>query len=315
VPAAHATDGGGSIRIPASHCGLVGLKTSRGRISLGPDVGERWGGFAVENSVTRSVRDTAAILDVLAGPMPGDPYTAPPPTGPFLAEVGAPPGRLRIGVMTRAPSGVAVHRECVTATERAGRLLESLGHRMEVSHPEALEDPQLSQAIATVITCSAARALTVWGNKTRRTIGPADVERGTWALAEMGRNYAVGEYLAAIESAHTQTRRIAQWWAGGFDLLLTPTAAEPPPPLGSFAATADNPFAGFMRAGAFSTFTAPFNVTGQPAISLPLHWSVLGLPVGTQLVAAYGREDLLIRVAAQLEAAQPWADRRPGVHA
>ena len=314
VPAAHATDGGGSIRIPASHCGLVGLKPSRGRISLGPDVGERWGGFSVENSVTRSVRDTAAILDVLAGPMPGDPYSAPPPARPFLAEVGTAPGRLRIGMMTRAASGIPVHPECETAAVRTGHLLESLGHTVEYSHPEALEDPQLSQAIATVISCSAARALTMWGGKLGRLIGPDDVERGTWALAEMGRSFSVIEYLGAVDAVHALTRRIARWWVDGFDLLLTPTAAEPPAPLGSFTTTVENPFAALLRAAPFSIFTAPFNVTGQPAISLPLHWSAQRLPIGSQLVAAYGREDLLLGVAAQLEAAQPWAERRPAVH-
>jgi amidase len=315
VPAAHATDGGGSIRIPASHCGLVGLKPSRGRVSLGPDTGERWGGCAVENAVTRSVRDAAAILDVLAGAMPGDPYTAPPPARPLAAEVGAAVGRLRIGLLTRAPGGMPVDRDCVAAAENAARLLETLGHRLEHAHPEAIEDPELIQAFATIIGCSVTRALDAWGTKTGRIIGPNDVERGTWALGELARQVPAHEYLRALECMHLQTRRIAQWWSGGFDLLLTPTTAEPPPPLGAFTTTADNPLAGVVRAAPFSTFTAPFNMTGQPAISLPLHWTAPGLPIGAQLIAAYGREDLLIRVAAQLETAQPWAERRPAIHA
>ncbi len=313
VPAAHATDGGGSIRIPASQCGLVGLKTSRGRISLGPDVGERWGGCAVENSVTRSVRDTATILDVLAGPMPGDPYTAPPPVRPFSAEVGADPGRLRIGMMLRAPGGMPVHRDCVAAAEDVARQLDSLGHVVERTHPQALENPELTRAFATLITCATARALEAWSEKTGRAIGAGDVEGGTWAVAEMGRQLSGRDYLHALECAHQQTRAVAQWWADGFDLLLTPTEAEPPPLLGSFASSPDNPLAGFYRAAPFSTFTSPFNVTGQPAISLPLYWNDAGLPIGVQLVAAYGREDLLIRVAAQLEQARPWAQRRPAV--
>ena len=315
VPAAHATDGGGSIRIPASHCGLIGLKPSRGRVSLGPDVGERWGGCAVENSVTRSVRDAAALLDVLAGAMPGDPYTAPPPTRPFVDEVGAPVGRLRIGVLTRSPGGLPVHPDCVAAAENSARLLHSLGHHVDYAHPAALEDPELMQAFATIIGCSVARALDAWSAKTAQTIGATDVEAGTWAVNELARQLPATEYLRAVETAHAHARRIAQWWADGFELLLTPTAAEPPPRLGSFATPAGNPLAGVLRAAPFTTFTAPFNITGQPAISLPLHWSAEHLPIGTHLVAAYGREDLLIRVAAQLEAAQPWAQRRPAIHA
>jgi amidase len=315
VPAAHATDGGGSIRIPASHCGLVGLKPSRGRVSLGPDVGERWGGCAVENAVTRSVRDAAAILDVIAGAMPGDPYTAPPPARPFAAEVGMPVGPLRIGVLTRAPGGMPVDRDCANAAAGAARLLEALGHRLEYAHPDGIDDPELMQSFATIVSCSVARALDAWGAKTGRTIGPHDVEPGTWAINELARQVPAREYLRAVEVAQLHTRHLAQWWHDGFDLLLTPTAAEPPPPLGAFAAPADNPLAGVLRAAPFTTFTAPFNMTGQPAISLPLHATAQGLPIGVQLVAAYGREDLLIRAAAQLETAQPWGTRQPPIHA
>jgi len=314
LPAAHATDGGGSIRIPASHCGLVGLKPSRGRISLGPDVGERWGGFAVENSVTLTVRDTAALLDVLAGPMPGDPYTAPAPARPYVAEVAAHPGRLRIGLMRTAPGGMPVHPDCVAAAEGAARLLASLRHVVEVTHPAALVDPELTQAVGKVIACNTARALQAWSTKIGRTVGPDDVEPGTWAIAELGNHLSARDYIAAIELTHAKARQLAQWWASGFDLLLTPTSAEPPPPLGHFAAPADTPLAGFFRAASFSTFTAPFNATGQPAISLPLHWNAAGVPIGVQLVAAYGREDVLLRVAAQLEQASPWVDRLPPVH-
>ena len=315
VPAAHATDGGGSIRVPAAHCGLVGLKPSRGRVSFGPDAGERWGGFSCENTVTRSVRDTAAILDIVAGAMPGDPYVAPPPARPFLAEVGAHPGRLRIGLMTTSPGGMPVHPECVAAAAEGARLLGDLGHTVEISHPEALRDYEATRAVVTVIACSTARTLDAWAEKLGRTISASDVEPLTWSVADMGRQVSACNYLRTVEFIHTQTRRLASWWDGGFDLLLTPTAAEPPPKLGEFEPTPDNPFAGFLRAAVFSTFTSPFNLSGQPAISLPLHWSAEGLPIGVHLVAAYGREDLLIRVAAQLEQAKPWASRRPPVHA
>ncbi len=311
VPLAHATDGGGSIRIPASECGLVGLKPSRGRTSLGPDVAERWGGMSVEHVVSRSVRDTAAVLDVVAGEMPGDPYVAPTAARPYAAEVGAETGRLRIGFVLHAPSGVAVHAECVAAARSAAHLLESLGHHVEPSCPDALGDPELLQSIVTLIACSTARALDAWSARTGRTIGASDVEPLTWVIAEMGRGLSAPAYLRALERTHGQARRIARWWVGGFDLLLTPTVAEPPPPLGAFVSTSDDPLAGFMRAAPFSTFTAAFNATGQPAISLPLHWSADGLPIGVQLVAAYGREDVLIRVASQLEQARSWAHRRP----
>jgi amidase len=315
LPAAHATDGGGSIRIPASACGVVGLKPSRGRVSLGPTLGERWAGFAVENSVTRSVRDTAGILDVLAGALPGDPYSAPPPARPFADEVGADPGRLRIGVMTRAASGVDVHADCVAAAEDAARLLSTLGHRVEPSHPDGLGDPEMLRAFAMVVSCATARALEAWSERTGKVIGRDDVEVMTWGVAEMGRGISAPQYVRGVEYVHAQTRRIARWWSEGFDLLLTPTVGEPPPPLGTFVSPPEDPLRGFLRAGALGTFTATFNATGQPAISLPLYWNAGGLPIGVQLVAAYGREDLLLRIAAQLEAARPWKNRRPPIHA
>jgi amidase len=317
VPVAHANDGGGSIRIPASECGLVGLKPSRGRVSWGPEYGELWQGLAIEHVVSRSVRDTAAVLDVIAGPMPGDPYFAPPPTRPFREEVGANPGQLRIGLMTRSPGGrTEVHPDCVAAATEVARLLESFGHRVEESHPAALDDGRERLLhMWTLVTSSVASALEHWSKRTGKPIGPADVEPLNWTMAEIGRSRTAVQYINAIEWLQADTRRIAKWWDEGFDLLLTPTLAEPPPPLGQFVSTPDDPLAGARRAEKAIPFTPPFNVTGQPAISLPLYWSANGLPIGVHLVAAYGREDLLIRVASQLEQAHPWADRRPPVHA
>jgi amidase len=316
VPAAHANDGGGSIRIPASECGLVGLKPSRGRVSLGPDAGESWAGMTIEHAVTRSVRDTAAILDAISGYAPGDPYTAPPPARPFREEVGAPTGSLRVGLLLAAPGGeLAVHRDCAAAARDAAGLLESLGHRVEQSHPAGLDDPESAMAPVTVIAAWTARDLAYWSARTGKTIGPRDVEPMIWGIAEMGRAVTGLEYIQAVEKLHAYSRRVVRWWSEGFDLLLTPTLPEPPPTLGQFDATPTDPLRGFARGGALVAFTLPFNVTGQPAISLPLHWSGAGLPIGVQLVAAYGREDLLIRVAAQLEAARPWKDRRPPVRA
>ncbi len=316
VPAAHANDGGGSIRIPASACGLVGLKPSRGRTSLGPDLGDSWAGLVAEHVVTRSVRDCAAILDAVAGPMPGDPYFAPPPPRPFREEVGVGPGELRIGLMTTAPANITpVHADCVAAAEDAARLLASLGHRVETAHPAALDEVEFAMALGSVVSTWTARDLDYWSGQLGRTLGAGDVETYTWALAEMGRAVSVSQYISAVLWLQSFTRRVARWWTDGFDLLLTPTLATPPPPLGSFAVSAADPLSGLMKSTPMAAFTSPFNATGQPAISLPLYWNAAGLPVGAHLVAAYGREDLLLRVAAQLEVARPWSTRRPAVHA
>jgi amidase len=311
VPIAHASDGGGSIRIPASECGLVGLKPSRGRISLGPEHGEYWHGLVISHVVSRSVRDTAAALDAVAGAMPGDPYVAPPPARPFLAEVGAPAGSLRVGLLDRR-----LHPDCAAAVSTAGRLLEALGHKVEASCPAPFDEhTEMVRHFSTLVASWVALSLAAWSRRTGEPISAGGVEASTWALAELGREVTATSYLDAVEWLHAYTRRMAAWWSGGFDLLVTPTIGAPPPRLGELLPTPDNPMAGTEKALALIPFTPPFNVTGQPAISLPLHWNADGLPIGVQLVAAYGREDLLLRVAAQLEQAQPWAGRRPGVHA
>jgi amidase len=326
VPAAHASDGGGSIRIPASHCGLVGLKPTRGRSSFGPGAGERWSGFSCEHVVSRSVRDTAAILDVVAGAMPGDPYAAAPPARPYRDEVGADPGRLRIGALFGSPrEGVRVDPACSEAARVAARALESLGHRVEESSPEAYADTGCGRAFVTLVASNIARSLDAVGEKLGRPLTPDDVENTTWAVAQIGRGTGAAAYLAMIEWAHRFGRRMAAWWEQGFDLLLTPTAAEPPPPLGDFASPPDMPLKGYLRAAPFGAFTFPINMTGQPAISLPVHWTAgreapgppghqaAGLPIGAMLVARSGREDLLLRVAAQLEQAVPWHHRWPAI--
>ena len=316
VPVGHAGDGGGSIRIPASSCGLVGLKPTRGRVSLGPDDGDVWDGFVVRGVVTRSVRDTAAILDVISGPMPGDPHVAPGAAEPYADEVGTDPGRLRIGVCAVIPNGsTELDSDCVAAAEETAMLLEDLGHDVDAAYPAALAEEVLTTGFGTMYSVFAVNDVDDLSEKVGRPATEADIEPMTWALTEIGRSVTGAQYLAAKRSLQQWSRRMAAWWdEEGFDLLLTPTVAEPPPALGQFH-DPSNPLTGLFRSAALVPFTVPFNVTGQPAISLPLHWTADGLPVGIQLAAAFGREDLLIRIASQLEHARPWADRRPAVHA
>jgi amidase len=313
VPIAHANDGGGSIRIPASACGLVGLKPSRGRVSLAPDFGDFMSGLTTELVVSRSVRDAAAVLEWVADPPPGEPFVAPARARPYTEELGADPGRLRIGLLTQPPGGqFDAHPDCVAAAEDAARLLESLGHHVETSHPTALDEEDYIPNFLVRWTSGVAFGLRYWERRTGRSIGPDDVEPLTWALAEQGRTHGADAYLEAIEYAQAVTRRATQWWAEGNDLLLTPTLALPPAELGTIGiGEGGDPFMPIVHATPYAIFTAGFNTSGQPAISLPLSWSEDGLPIGVQLVADYGREDVLIRVAAQLEEARPWAERRP----
>ena len=313
VPLGHAGDGGGSIRIPASMCGLFGLKPARGRVSLGPAEHEAWHGLVMRHVVTRSVRDSAAVLDVLEGYMRGDWYSAPPPARSYVDEVGADPGRLRIGMRTSAPLGLAsVDPECVAAVDDTARLLESLGHSVVEAAPEALDDGALLETFGTVMLASLRADMVDVEEAIGRPVTPDDMEPATWASFESGAAIDAGSYLRALTRMQAWARRAIAWWFdGGFDLVLTPTCAEPPPVLGDLT----DPETGGSRLLPFVLFTAPFNVTGQPAMSVPLATSASGLPVGVQLVSAPYREDVLIRVAAQLEQARPWADRRPPVHA
>jgi amidase len=309
VPIAHGNDGGGSIRIPASCCGLFGLKPSRGRISFAPDHGEISGGLVNEHVLTRSVRDSAAVLDVLAGLQPGDPYAAPPQISRYAAEITAPPRALRIGFATRRlmPDGTMAesHPDCVAAVAHAAGLLESLGHQVEPVEIEALRDPSWIPNFLAIWFIGVTTELDEASHQIGRAIEPREVEPLTWALAELGRLITGPGHAAAWGWIRRASRRIAEFWTR-YDLWLTPTVTEPPPPLGTFHSTDDDPLAAIFRAAEFAPFTAPFNATGQPACSLPLYRNAAGLPIGVQLVGAYGREDLLFRTSAQLEAAQPF---------
>ncbi|HEX2087473.1 MAG TPA: amidase family protein, partial [Solirubrobacteraceae bacterium] len=240
----------------------------------------------------------------------------PPPARPYADEVGADAGRLRVGIRTAPPGRqIEAHPDCVTAAENAARLLESLGHAIEPVELPFLDAEDLVANFLIRWSGGVAWNIAYWERKTGRTCRQEDVEPCTWALAEMGRGHSAAEYLSAVERHQVLGIQVALWYESGFDLLLTPTMAVPPPPLGSFEHPPDQPLYPIAVATPMAIFTSGLNMTGQPAISLPLHVNEDGLPIGVQLVAPYGREDVLLRVAAQVEQAQPWAERRPPVYA
>ena len=316
VAVGHANDGGGSIRIPASECGLVGLKPSKGRVSLGPALGESWIGGVVEGCVTRSVRDTARVMDVLSGYEAGDPNTPPLPMRPYASEVGADTGRLRIGLLSGAllPGGMD-HPEARESVVAAGRLLESLGHHVEVAHPSALDDAAFGDMFLAIVIAHIANDVAALEKQFGVSLTTDDIEPGNHLMAQFGNATNVVTYLSAVTWVQTWTREVVSWWMPrdgkqGFDVLVTPTLAGPPPKIGALSGDDSTD-----RIREIMQYTAQFNMTGQPAISLPLHTSTDGLPMGVQFVGAPYREDVLIRLAAQLESAAPWSARRPAVHA
>jgi amidase len=313
VPVANASDGGGSIRIPAAMCGLVGLKPSRGRISMGP-VQDEWG-VSVQHVVSRTVRDSAALLDVSAGPFPGDGVIAPAPHLPYAESSVLPPESLRVGLLASAPEG-DTHPRCRAAAEAAGRLLADLGHRVDEAHPAVLDDARrLGEVFGVTWSVGAATSLLTLGDWIGRPLTADDVEPSTWALAELGRSYSGVDLLRAQNAMAAVRREAAAWWADGWDLLLTPTTAAPAPPIGHVTSSPDDPTRPFLRSIPYSVFTSVWKVTGQPAISLPAGTDDGGVPLGVQLVGAYGREDLLLQVATQLEAELRWDRRLPAVPA
>ncbi|HTJ45124.1 MAG TPA: amidase family protein [Kofleriaceae bacterium] len=309
VSIAHANDGGGSIRIPAACCGLVGLKPSRGRVSVGPDYGSINGGLVCEHVVTRSVRDSARVLDLIQGARPGDPYAAPTPIRPYREELGAVTGKLRIGFAKRYmnPTGqlVGVHADAAAAVDHTAKLLESLGHHVEEAEIDALKSPEYVPRFLAVWATGVAADLEGVEILLKRKIAAEEVEPLTWGLAQMGKSVSAPGYVLAWRWLEANARAVAAFFER-YDLWLTPTVSGPPPKLGAFKSDPGNPLGGIFAAAEFAPFTPPFNATGQPAISLPLFKNAAGLPIGSHLVAAYGREDLLIRVASQLEAAQPF---------
>jgi Asp-tRNA(Asn)/Glu-tRNA(Gln) amidotransferase A subunit family amidase len=309
LPMAHATDGGGSIRIPASCCGLFGLKPTRARNPMGPDAGEGWGGASVGHAVTRSVRDSAALLDVTAGPDVGDPYWAPPPAGPFLDEVGRPPGRLRIALATASWNGAPVDPECAAAATDAARLCESLGHHVEEARPDYNHEA-LGQATRIIIGANVRAALDVGAKARGRAVEAGDVERVTWEFAALGASHTAADYARSIGVVHRTGRAVARFFTR-HDIVLSPTMCRPPFPLGVLDMSSADADAYLAAVLASIGFTSLFNSSGNPAMSVPLAWSRSGLPIGIQFAAPFGGEALLFRLAGQLEAARPWAARRP----
>jgi amidase len=261
--------------------------------------------------VTRSVRDSAALLDATAGPDLGDPYIAPPPARPFLDEIGRPPGFLRIAFTSRAATGVPVHADCVRAVEEAAKLCMDLGHDVTEATPE-LEGGAISQAFITLWSSGIAWSIEDWARRSGQTPSGDRFEPLTWALYEMGNRRRAADYLLAVQDLQRVARQVARFFVD-HDVWLSPTLAEPPLPLGSFDPTPDNPMQGIFRAAEFVPFTPIFNATGQPAMSVPLYWSQENLPIGVQFAGRFGDEATLFRLAAQLEQARPWAGRWPAL--
>jgi amidase len=310
LPMAHATDGFGSIRAPAACCGLVGLKPTRGRNTMAPGLGEGLGGCSIEHAVTLSVRDSAALLDATCGPGAGDPYVAPPAARPFEQEVGANPGALRIAFTSLAPNGAKVEAESLRVLGDAAKLCADLGHRVEPADP-AIDRPAV---VSTFLTLAAANTVVNLGSHPTkgRTPQPDEVETVTWATAKLGEKVSGADYVRATQAAHRLGRQMAAFHAD-WDVLLTPGLATLPVKLGWIDMMMDDVDEYWRRVFAFSPFTVWFNLSGQPALMLPLGRSPEGLPIAVQIVGRYGDEATLFRLAAQLEAARPWFGRKPAL--
>jgi amidase len=310
LPMAHATDGGGSIRIPAANCGLFGVKPTRGRNPAGPDLGEGWSGMSTGHVVSRSVRDSARMMDCTHGPAAGDPYAAPPPARPFAEEVGADPGRLRIALMTNGFDGRPLDPECIKGTENAAKLCAELGHFVEPAQPK-LDAGGLLQATRTIIAGNVQTAVRLRCQALGREPNGQDVEAITWAFAQEGVSATAGDYAAAVLLMHQQGRKLAAFFQN-YDLILSSTMRHPPLPLGAIDMQ-DNDLDHYYKV-LFEdeiAITPFYNNTGCPAMSVPLHWSAEGLPVGVHFGAAFGDEATLFRLASQLETAEPWFENVP----
>jgi Asp-tRNA(Asn)/Glu-tRNA(Gln) amidotransferase A subunit family amidase len=311
VPAAHGSDGGGSIRIPASCCGVFGFKPTRGRNPAGPDYGEAWSGLSVEHALTLSVRDSAALLDATSGPAPGDPYWAPPPAGPFVSEVGRDPGTLRVAVQREPLSGAPVDEDCIAAVDEAAALLEDLGHELADDRP-AYDTGRMGPAYPLLIAANVQAAIDEHAAATGREPEEGEIENVIRVLAGDAHTKTAADMVRAVWAMHATGRQVAPFFET-YDVLLSPVVATPPPPLGTLDTTGDDVGAYLSAVFGFIPFTALSNIAGIPSMSVPLYWNDAGLPIGVHFVAGFGRDDVLFRLAGQLEEARPWAGRRPPV--
>jgi amidase len=314
VPMAHGNDLGGSIRYPASACGLFGLKPTRARLPLGPLYGDAISGAAVEHALTRTVRDSALLLDLTAGPALGDPYPAPPLARPLIQEVGVDPGRLRIAWTARTANGQPGHPDCVAAVGEAAALLASLGHELVEADLPGLT-PEVSGALGTMFDAATAWIVAYWSRQLGREPRSDELEPLTWAYWQAGRRVTAADYLQAIETLQRFTRTVAAFLTD-YDIFLTPTLSAPPAPIGWITSTREEPYRALERSGRTVAYAGVVaNVSGNPAMSVPMTWNVDGLPIGVHVLGRFGDEAVLIRLAAQIEAARPWADRLPPIHA
>ncbi len=313
IPVAHGTDGAGSLRIPAAWCGLVGLKPTRGRIPPGPDSDERLSGLGIDFALARTMRDTAALLDVVSGPGIGDKYFVAPPERPYAQEVGAPPGRLHIATTTQAWSGVPVDKEYADTVSMVCHELVAMGHDVEEASPHVDWESFVAASVL-IWTASVADSALGLAHARGIEVGPDVLEAVTLASVEYGRRLTAVDLLRALRLCGTITRSVSAFFRS-YDVLVTPTAATPPPLLGSLNQNdrSLDPRDWLNKLFTLIPFTPLFNMTGQPAISLPLGQSSEGLPIGVQLVARYGDEATLLRLAAQLEQALPWTLRHPSI--
>jgi amidase/6-aminohexanoate-cyclic-dimer hydrolase len=311
LPAAHASDGGGSIRIPASCCGLFGLKPTRGRVPMGPNQFEGWNGFSCHHVVTISVRDCAALLDATAGAELGSPFFSPRPSRPFLKETLSAPDKLRIALIPETPGGTPLDPECKKAAAEAAKLCESLGHRVE-EQKLPIDHASMREAFLNVIHVSIARTLADGARTLGRAVTEKDVEPVTWVMSLQGRKVDVISYSRAIATAHQVGLALARFQQN-YDVILSPTLAKPPVLLGLLGLSPKSIEQFTKEITEFSPYTALYNVTGQPSMSVPLHWTPDGLPVGVMFSARFGDEATLFRLAAQLEKAKPWAGRKPTI--
>lgn len=309
VPLANASDGGGSIRIPASCCGLFGMKPTRGRTPLGPLTGEGWAGMSAVHAVSRSVRDSAALLDATAGPDLGAPYAAQPPARPFLDEVSRAPDSLRIAIQTVAWNGIEPEADCLAALEDAAALCRDLGHEVEEA-PFAVDQALLARATLTIISTNTRAMMEQRAEGLGRPLREDDVEPGTWALAKLSQKHSATDYVNSLRTIHATGRALAGHLES-YDVILSPTMAAPPHPLGLLSLS--NPDRAAMGAALLRTtgYTQIANVTGHPAMSMPLFWSQAGLPIGIQFLGRMNEEGLLFQLAGQIEKARPWFERRP----